>query len=123
MLDSRVLDEDELEDLLDAKGGASSNNNQLNGAQRKYLRGLAHSLKALVLVGKRGLTGSLIAEVDHALDAHELVKVKFVDHKDERVAIAEAIETGTASTLVGRLGNTAIFYRPHKVKKKRKIEI
>ena len=48
----------------------------LSNPQKRYLRGLAHDLKPIVMVGAKGITPSLVAELDQALDQHELVKVK-----------------------------------------------
>ncbi|HSR67327.1 MAG TPA: ribosome assembly RNA-binding protein YhbY [Acidobacteriota bacterium] len=84
----------------------------LSGSQRKYLKGLAHSLKPVVQVGQHGLTEPLVEEFDRSINAHELIKVKFVDHKDERKKLAELMAERTASDLVGVIGNIAIFYRP-----------
>ncbi len=49
----------------------------LNNAQKRYLRGLAHDLKPIILVGAKGPTDALLAELDLALERHELLKVKF----------------------------------------------
>lgn len=58
-------------------------------------------------------------ELDLALDAHELVKVKArVGDREERDAVLAELGTQTASTLVQRIGNVGVFYRPHKDKPK-----
>jgi RNA-binding protein len=97
----------------------------LSSYQRKYLRGLAHSLKPVVFIGQKGLTTSLVDALDEALIAHELVKAKFIDDKD-KVFKSEAIKTltqATASELVGLIGHTAIFFRLHPDPDKRRITI
>ena len=48
---------------------------ELSGAQRKHLRGLAHHVKPVVHVGKNGVTDPVLQEVEEALDSHELIKV------------------------------------------------
>ena len=48
----------------------------LSNAQKRYLRGLAHALKPVLLVGAKGVTPSLLAELGDVLEQHELVKVK-----------------------------------------------
>jgi RNA-binding protein len=48
----------------------------LSNPQKRYLRGLAHDLKPVVMVGAKGITANLVAELDSALEQHELVKVK-----------------------------------------------
>ena len=55
---------------------------KLKGFQKKYLRGLAHNLKPVVLIGQKGLTDDLIKSADRALDRHELIKVKFNEFKE-----------------------------------------
>jgi RNA-binding protein len=49
----------------------------LTGQARKYLRGLAHSLKPVVLIGQKGASPSVSQALEQALLKHELVKVKF----------------------------------------------
>ena len=46
---------------------------KLNGQQKKYLRGMAHKLKPVVLIGQGGLPGPVIKTIDEALAAHELI--------------------------------------------------
>ena len=95
----------------------------LTGAQRKYLRGRAHGLNPVVQVGKQGITPELIKAVNEALDSHELIKVKFVEFKEERRELSSEIAAGTQSELAGLIGNVAIFYRPHPREDKRKITL
>jgi RNA-binding protein YhbY len=50
---------------------------KLKGFQRKYLRGLANSMKPVVFIGQKGLTPALRLSTENALNRHELIKVKF----------------------------------------------
>lgn len=95
----------------------------LTSSQRKSLRSQAHHLKPLVLVGKQGLTDTLVKSVDVNLDAHELIKVRFNEHKDEKKEIAAAIAERTESQLAGLIGHVAILYRQHKEPEKREIRL
>ena len=97
----------------------------LTSFQAKYLRGLAHSLKPVVFVGQKGITPSLLNSIQEALNAHELIKVKFVDFKDRRMKAecAAEIERQTGGCMAGLIGHTAIFYRPNPDREKRKIVI
>lgn len=97
--------------------------NSLEGWQRKYLRGLAHGLKPVIQVGKNGVTPELIKAVDEALQAHELIKVKFVDFKEDKKALSQEIGNQTSSEAVGLIGNIAIFYREHPDKDRRKVTL
>ncbi|MEI8306505.1 MAG: YhbY family RNA-binding protein [Chloroflexales bacterium] len=79
--------------------------------QRNYLRKIANPLKPTVMLGKQGFTDQIIEKIAHELDAHELIKVRFLEFKDERKQITEAILEETGSALVGLIGNVAILYR------------
>lgn len=97
----------------------------MNGFQKRYLRGLAHSLKPVVFIGQKGLTDALIRSTEEALNTHELIKIKFNDFKEksQKQELSEKIETATKSELVGLVGHVATFYRRHKDPEKRKIVI
>lgn len=84
---------------------------EIGNSQKKKLKSLAHKLKPVVLIGQKGITESLVKAVDKALEDHELIKVKFIDLKDEKVELTEKIISDTKSFLVNLIGNTAIIYR------------
>jgi RNA-binding protein len=91
----------------------------LSEKQRKYLRGLAHARDPIVLIGQSGLSAGVTKELDTALGAHELVKVRArVGDREERDAIFQQLVSETKSTLVQRIGNVGVFYRRHKDKPK-----
>ena len=96
---------------------------QLKGSQRKYLRGEAHHLKPLVMIGTKGVTEQLLGSVDLALKDHELIKVKFGEFKEAKKEIATEIAKTTKSEVIGLIGNVAILYRQHPQSEKRKIKI
>jgi RNA-binding protein len=98
---------------------------KLKGYQKKHLRGLAHGMKPVVLVGQKGITPALTKSVDESLEKHELIKVKFIDFKEkaQKEELNRAIEEETASEMVGMIGHTAIFFRQQKDPKKRKIHV
>lgn len=85
---------------------------RLTGKQRRYLRGLAHDLKPIVLVGQKGLSENLVDNFRAALLAHELVKVK-VHEGDGLVETAEAFHEQTGAQLAQKIGFTLVFYQPH----------
>ena len=85
----------------------------LTEKQRRYLRGLAHPLKPVILLGKEGLTDSVAKETARALHDHELVKVKGLGgDRDARDAAFTALAERTGSALVHRIGNVGVLYRP-----------
>jgi RNA-binding protein len=85
----------------------------LTSAQKRYLRGLAHDLKPVILVGGKGVTDGLVAETVSALGIHELIKVKVAaEDRDARdLAIATLADAADAA-LIARIGNIAVMYRP-----------
>ena len=95
----------------------------LKGSTKKYLRSLAHHLKPVVMVGRNGVTEQLITSVDTALKDHELIKVKFLDYKEEKKEISEEIASATKSAVVGIIGNIVTLYRQHPQPELRKIKI
>jgi RNA-binding protein len=87
---------------------------ELSERQRRHLRGLAHGLKAVILLGNAGLTEALARETARALHDHELIKVKAPGggrHRRDELFAALAQHTGSA--LVQRIGNVAVLYRAH----------
>jgi RNA-binding protein len=94
---------------------------ELTGRQRRRLMATAHGLKPLVQVGKAGATDGLIGALDAALLDHELVKVRFTGHKEERTKLSAVMAERTRSHLVGIIGNTAVLYRESPDPAKRKI--
>jgi len=89
--------------------------NALTAAQTRFLRGQAHGIKAMLQVGGKGITDALIAEIDAALEHHELIKVKVgASDRDERDAMIADLAGRTESALVQRIGHVAILYRQSK---------
>ncbi len=98
---------------------------KLDGFQRKHLRGLAHGLKPVVLIGQKGLTDELVKSVEQAFLSHELIKVRFNDfkEKEQKQEIAEILEKRTGSELVGAVGHIYIFFRQQEDPEKRTIRL
>lgn len=87
----------------------------LTEKQKKHLRGLAHARDPIVLIGQGGLSPAITSELATALGAHELVKVRArVGDRDQRDSIFTELAEQTGSTLVQRIGNVGVFYRPRK---------
>ncbi len=84
----------------------------LSNPQKRYLRGLAHDLKPVILVGAKGITDNLVAETGLAIERHELIKVRVAagDRELRDLWIAELCERAQ-SDLVARIGNIAVLYR------------
>ncbi|HMC78626.1 MAG TPA: ribosome assembly RNA-binding protein YhbY [Vicinamibacterales bacterium] len=85
----------------------------LTNKERAHLKARAHALEPVVHVGNAGLTDTLMAEVDRALTAHELIKVKVgTDDRASRVAIGDDLCARTGATPVHRVGKVIILWRP-----------
>ena len=97
----------------------------LKGSQRKYLRGLAHKLNPAAFVGQKGLTETLMDEIDRALDASELIKVKFNDfkEKEQKAELSNEIAKTANCHIAGMIGHVLILYRQHKDAGKRHIHL
>ena len=90
----------------------------LTNAQVRFLRGQAHDLKAMLQVGGKGVTDALVAEVDLALEHHELIKVKVAaDDREVRDGMIAELAGRCDAALVQRIGHTAVLYRPSKDKR------
>jgi RNA-binding protein len=91
----------------------------LTESQRKYLRGLAHSRSVIVQIGQAGWSQGVSRELDGALVAHELVKVRArLADRAARDQLFTRLASETSSTLVQRIGHVAVFYRPHPERQK-----
>ncbi|HYN77826.1 MAG TPA: ribosome assembly RNA-binding protein YhbY [Lamprocystis sp. (in: g-proteobacteria)] len=86
--------------------------------QRRWLKGEAHHLKPVVMIGQAGLTDGVLAELELALDHHELVKVKVnAGDRGERDAMIAPMVERTGATLVNRIGNVAVLFRANPEKR------
>jgi putative YhbY family RNA-binding protein len=84
----------------------------LTGAMRTMLRGRAHDLDPVVMIGADGLTPAVVAEAEAALAAHELIKVRvFGDDREERIRIFERLCAGTGAEPVQHIGKLLVLYR------------
>ena len=96
---------------------------ELTSQQKRYLKGLAHGLKPLVLIGKKGLSPNLFSALNEALKIHEIIKVKFLEFKEKELkkSMADSIGKETKARLVGIVGHMAVFSRRQADPERRKI--
>jgi len=83
----------------------------VNSADKKKLRAEAHALKPVIMIGQSGLTAAVLAEIELALECHELIKVKIRAERDERKLISEKICSNTGAELIQTIGQIAVIYR------------
>ena len=89
--------------------------------ERNYLTKLSNSVESIIRIGKNGLTENILIAIHELLSSKELIKIKFIDFKDEKLHVAQEIALKTDSFLVRVIGNVAIFYRMSPDPTKRKI--
>ena len=81
--------------------------------QKQFLKGLAHHLSPVVMLGGNGLTEGVLAEIDNALNHHELIKVKIAGaDRETKQLIIDAIVRETQSSNVQTIGHILVLYRP-----------
>lgn len=84
----------------------------LSAEEKRRLKSKAHHLRPVVYIGRGGMSDAVIQATDKALGDHGLIKVKFIDYKDEKKVLAEELAGSTGSFLVTIIGNIAILFRP-----------
>jgi RNA-binding protein len=85
----------------------------LSSRDRSRLKARAHALEPVVRVGQAGATPQVVAEVNRALAAHELIKVSVAaDDRDDRAAIGDELARLTDAAVVHRVGKILILWRP-----------
>ena len=84
----------------------------LTPRQRAELKARAHALEPAVYVGKAGVQDSLVREIDRALTAHELIKIKIDAEREERQSIADVVSDRTDAAVVQRVGKVVVLWRP-----------
>ena len=85
----------------------------LNAAQKKTLQGQDQYLKPYVTVADKGLSDTVVAEIERALNDHELIKVKLRSDREQRKAWTLSIATQCQAELIHSIGQVACFYRKH----------
>ena len=86
----------------------------MTGKDRRHLRGLAHGLSPVVIIGQRGLSEGVVRQVDSALLDHELIKVRLGSESPvDRDEAAALLAARTGCEVAGTIGRVMILYRPH----------
>ena len=89
----------------------------LTPAQRKDYRAQAHHLDPVVMVGSDGLSDAVRKEIDHALDAHGLIKVRVLsDDRNAREAMFLALADGLYAAPIQHIGKLLVLWRPQPAK-------
>ncbi len=89
----------------------------LSTKQKAFLRGLAHGLEPIVQIGKGGATEALLAELERALEVHELLKIRIGGEcPDDAKSVISTVESATNCVVVQEIGHVLVAYRPRAVK-------
>ena len=84
----------------------------LSSRERAHLKARAHALEPVVRLGNAGITPKLVAEVDRALTAHQLIKVSIaVEDRDARRTLGDTLAEQVDATPVHRVGKVLILWR------------
>ena len=85
----------------------------ISNIKRKELKKKAYSLKPIIIIGQNGLTDAVINEIDVALNAHELIKVRAKgSDKDERAEQCLEMQEKLNADIIHRIGFVTVLYRP-----------
>jgi putative YhbY family RNA-binding protein len=94
----------------------------LSPGERRAQRARAHRLTPVVMISAAGPGPAVIAEVERALAAHELIKIRaFSDERDERDAWLNAICESVTAAPVQHIGKVLVIYRPRPPQEKRAV--
>ncbi len=88
----------------------------LTGKQARYLRGLAHNLNPVVLVGDKGLTPEVFDAAIEQIEYHELIKIKVSGDRDDVKEAAEQLARAVEGDVAQIIGKTVVLYKARKKK-------
>ena len=84
----------------------------LSNEQKKQYKSIGHHLNPVLIVSENGLTEGVLAELDRALNDHELIKIKFaLTERDDRRALIDELCSQAGCELVQVIGKMALVYR------------
>lgn len=87
---------------------------------KRALRAQAHHLKPVVLIGQHGMSAAVLAEIDLALNAHELIKIRFRGaEREARAAEVTRVCEALGCEFVSGIGGTAVLWRARPEARKR----
>jgi len=83
----------------------------LSNPEIRKFKAAAQRMKATFKIGKAGLSPQFIQGLEEGFKHHELIKVKFDEHKEEKKTLAPVLAEKTSSHLVMQVGNVVVLYR------------
>ena len=80
---------------------------------KKRFRSIGHNLKPVVTVAQKGITENIKAELNRALNEHELIKVKVVvESRESKEALIKQIQSSVSAECIQKIGHVLLLYRP-----------
>lgn len=95
----------------------------LTGKQKAYLKKLIHASKPVVMIGGKGVSEQVIKTINEELALKELIKIKFVEFKEEKKELFPQIAEQVGAIAIDLIGNMGILYRQNEDPEKQKIKI
>lgn len=87
----------------------------LSNADKKHYRAIGHQLKPVITIAEKGLSESVQAELERALNDHELIKIKLVTgEKAQKSALVDEICALTKGVAVQSIGHVLLLLRAAK---------
>ena len=84
----------------------------MTGKQRSLFRAEANTLQAILQIGKGGVEENLVKQVDDALEARELIKIKALETcPDDAITAAETLAAQTGADVIQVVGRTIVLWR------------
>lgn len=84
----------------------------LSNEHKKHFRNIGHNLKPIVIIAGKGLTEGVYAELERALEDHELIKIKIaIVDRDIRKEVVQEVCAHLNATLIQEIGKVALIYR------------
>lgn len=91
----------------------------LTGKQRSFLKSMANTMDPLFQVGKNGITENFIKQVEEALEARELIKIKILNNNVlDADTVAKELVNMIDAEFVQSMGNKFVIYKESKENKK-----
>jgi RNA-binding protein len=85
---------------------------RLTNPEIRKLKARAQRLDPMFKIGKAGLSDGFVNSLSSAFASHDLIKVKFAEFKEDKDKLAPELAEKTASHLIMRVGNVAVYFRP-----------
>ena len=84
---------------------------KISSKERKKLKGHAHSIKPLIIIGKEGVSENTINTINDMIENKELIKIKFNSYKDQKNLLIKKIESSCNVNIIDQIGNIVILFK------------